>query len=144
MGTLIKRTDFKRQYTLTRQGLFIFEKEKHIPKEQPVLNIGQELSNALIGIEGISLKERAPEIIRRLIEPYSEVALCHVEILFSPSLDINPVAELLSLCRNRKICFCWPGKIQGERLIYEDPASPEYYETNYRGYIDTYIITGGI
>jgi len=144
VGTRIKRTDFKRQYALTKQGLFIFEKEKHIPKEQQVLNVGQELSKLLLDSGQNNLRDIAPEMIRKLLEPYREVTLSHIEILFSPSLALDPVAVLLTLCRNRKISFGWPGRIQGEKLFYEEPASPEYYEMNYRGFIDTYIITGGV
>ena len=144
MGTTISRAEFQKQYMLTQQGLFVFEKEKHVPKALVKLNIGQSLSEVLVNCDENELSEKTSELIQKIVEPYTEVALSHIEILFSPSLNLNPVAIMLALCRNRKLCFCWPGRIQGDRLVYEEPTSPEYYEINFRGLIDTYIIIGGI
>ena len=144
MGTAIKRNDFKNQYPHISQGLFIFEKEKHIPKDQESLNIGEKLSRVLMDIEPDKRKTRAPDFLRDILEEYKAVNIEHIEILFTPSLDMDPVATILAYCRNKKICVVWPGKIQGERLIYSEPGSLEYYETNYKGFIDTYVITGGM
>lgn len=144
MGTLLKRNDFKKQYPVISQGLFIFEKEKHVPSDQPVFNVGQKMSEALLNVKPESRSERIPDIFRELIDEYMMVNLEHIEILFTPSLKMDPVAMLLSLCRNKKICVVWPGKIQGEHLIYEEIGNPEYYTANYRGFIDTYVITGGM
>lgn len=144
MGTLLKRNDLKKQYPVIKQGMFIFEKGKHIPKDQPIINIGKEISSALLKIEPCQRKDRAPDILREIINDYEEVTLEHIEVLFTPSLEINPAACILKLCRNRKICYVWPGKIKDEQLIYEHPGNPEYYAQNYRTFIDTYIISGGM
>ena len=47
MGTKLQRRDFRAQYANSTQGLFIFQNSKLIPKDQPCINIGQELSAAL-------------------------------------------------------------------------------------------------
>lgn len=144
MGTLLRRNDFKRQYPTISQGLFIFEKEKHIPEGQLVINVGQKMSDALLNVRREERSAKAPDILRTLLGEDKLITLEHMEILFTPSFNMNPVAVLLSYCRNRKICVAWPGTIRGELLIYDDPGSPEYYTANYRGFIDTYIITGGM
>ena len=144
MGTVLKRNDFKKQYSVIKQGMFIFEKEKHIPKDQPIINIGKEISSALMKIEAGQRKDRAPDILREIIDDYNDVTLEHIEVLFTPSLEIDPAACILKLCRNRKICYMWPGEIKGEQLFYEQPGNPEYYAQNYRAFIDTYIILGGM
>jgi hypothetical protein len=64
----------------------------------------------------------------------------HVEILFTPSLEQDPVGLLLALCRNRKICIAWPGTMLDGKLFYATPDSPEYYECDPRALQDTYII----
>lgn len=144
MGTLLKRNDLKKQYPVIKQGMFIFEKEKHIPKDQPIINIGKEISSALITIEPDQRKDRAPNVLREILDEYKEVTLEHIEVLFTPSLEMDPVASILNLCRNRKICFVWPGEIKGEQLVYEQPGSPEYYAQSFRAFIDTYIVLGGM
>ena len=144
MGTLLKRNDWKIQYPTIKQGMFIFEKEKHIPKEQPTINIGKEISSALLKIEVGQRKDRAPDVLREILNSYKEVTLEHIEVLFTPSLEMDPVASILNLCRNRKICYVWPGEIRGEQLVYESLGSLEYYAQSYRNFIDTYIISGGM
>ena len=144
MGTLLGRNDFKKQYPAISQGLFLFEKERHIPGEQMVINVGQKLSDALLNVPPEERSAKAPDILRTLLGEDKLITLEHIEILFTPSLNMNPVAVILSYCRNRKICVAWPGTIRGELLIYDEPGSPEYYAVNYRGFIDTYIITGGM
>lgn len=47
MGTKLQRRDFRAQYANSTQSLFIFQNSKLIPKDQPCINIGQELSAAL-------------------------------------------------------------------------------------------------
>lgn len=144
MGVLLTRHDFKQQYTSIGQGLFIFEKEKHIPKDQQSINVGKGLSSLLLNITPTERRDKAPEVLRDMVDKYTCVTLDHIEILFTPSLDMNPVAVMLALCRNKKICMLWPGEIIDEHLIYEKPGSLEYYDVNYRGFIDTYIIAGGM
>jgi len=144
MGTLLKRNDFKKQYSLIKQGMFIFEKEKHIPKDQPIINIGKVISSELVNVDMRQRKDRAPDILREILNEYQEVTIEHIEILFTPSLEMDPVASILNLCRNRKICYVWPGEIVGEQLIYEHPGNLEYYAHSYRAFIDTYIISGGM
>lgn len=144
MGTRLNRNEFKIQYPVISQGLFIFEKEKQVPIDQPVINLGQELSEKLLQIEIKERSNTAFDFLLEILEKHRLVTLTHIEILFTPSLRMNPVATLLSLCRNRKICFVWPGEIKGEQLVYEHPGCPEYYAQNYRAFIDTYIISGGM
>lgn len=140
MGAKIHRSDFRRQYLAVYQGLFVFTDAKRLPKNQPVINLGYELSDRLMRIAADDRRFEIDKCLRSIVEAHPTVTLTNIEILFTPSLKIDAIGALLSLCRNRKICFCWPGYIHGEMLTYAEPSSPEYYETDYARFVDTYII----
>lgn len=141
MGAKIGRSDFRRQYPAVYQGLFVFSGAKRLPKDQPIINLGYELSERLMGIPSDRRCFEIDNCLRSIVETYIEVTLSHIEILFTPSLKLDAIGVLLSLCRNRKICLCWPGRISGDKLIYAEPSCPEYYEADYTKFIDTYVIT---
>lgn len=141
MGVKIRRSDFRRQYPTAYQGLFVFSDAKRLPKDHPVLNLGYELSERLMVIPAEKRCFEIDACLRNIVENYAAVTLSHIEILFTPSLRQDAVGALLALCRNRKICLSWPGRIAGETLTYAEPSSPEYYEADYTRFIDTYVIT---
>lgn len=144
MGVLVSRREIQTIYDTIGQGLFIFEKEKNIPKGQSTINLGSELSAKLLQVDSKERENLVAEYIFELLGPEKSITITHWELLFTPSLKLNPIAVLLSMCRNRKICISWPGKICGEQLIYEEPGKLEYYNVSYRGFIDTYIVLGGM
>lgn len=141
MGTKLSRSDFRRQYSAVYQGLFVFYAAKRIPKEQPSINLGYELSMRLLNVPAERRCFETESYLRAIVGEYQAVTLTHIEILFTPSLKQDAIGALLALCRNRKICICWPGDISGNMLIYAEPSSPEYYEVDYTKFVDTYVIT---
>ena len=141
MGAKIRRSDFRRQYPAVYQGLFVFSDAKRLPKDQPIINLGYELSECLMGIVAERRCFEIDSCLRSIVEAHTAVTLSHIEILFTPSLNLDAIGVLLSLCRNRKICLSWPGLISGDTLTYAEPSSPEYYEADYTRFIDTYVIT---
>ena len=140
MGTKISRSDFRRQYPAVYQGLFVFGNMKRMPKDVPAINIGKELSAYLLDIPPDSRITATSDFLKRIVEPYKAISFTNAEILFTPSLQQDPVRALLALCRNRKICLLWPGRISETSLTYADPSYPEYYEIDYTDCIDTYVI----
>ena len=141
MGVKISRIDFRRQYLAVYQGLFVFSNAKHMPKNQPEVNLGYELSRRLLEINVQQRIFGLADCLRAIVAAYNAVSITHIEILFTPSLKQDVVGALLALCRNRKVCVCWPGHIGDRMLTYADPSCPEYYETDYAGLVDTYVIT---
>ena len=108
MGAKIGRSDFRRQYPAVYQGLFVFSGAKRLPKDQPIINLGYELSERLMGIPSDRRCFEIDNCLRSIVETYIEVTLSHIEILFTPSLKLDAIGVLLSLCRNRKIRLLWP------------------------------------
>ena len=141
MGTRLSRSDFRRQYPAVYQGLFVFYVAKRIPKEQPTINLGYELSMRLLNVPAERRCFETETCLRTIVDEYRTVTLTHIEVLFTPSLKQDTIGALLALCRNRKVCICWPGCISGNTLTYAEPSSPEYYEVDYTKFVDTYVIT---
>lgn len=140
MATMLKRLDFRQHYADYGQGLFIVSAEKRLPKDQTVLNIGQKLSEALAAIPAEERKDRVASLMAGMVGSYSAVTLSHIEVLFTPYLDLDVIGALASLCRNRKICIVWPGYISNGKAYYAEPGEPEYYEGDLSLFQETYII----
>ncbi len=141
MAAHISRMEFKQQYNRYHQGLFITFSEKRFPKDQHVINLGLDLSQAL---SEYPVAERAAKVgpaLAALVQPFSEVSLSHIELLFTDYLHLDVVRALLALCRNRKICVFWPGREDASKLVYASPEIPEYYECDPSVLQDTYIIS---
>ena len=140
MATQLSRRDFRRHFSDYSQGLFIVSEPRFLPKEQAEVNIGKRLS---VKLAEIAPEERTIQVfpcLSEAVEREKVMIATHVEILFTPSLELDPVGMLLSLCRNRKICIAWPGTMLDGKLFYATPDSPEYYECDPRALQDTYII----
>ena len=140
MATTLRRLEFKQRYSAIRQGLFILSSEKRLPKGQEEINLGRFLSAALIDVPKDNRSTAVVPLITSAVSKYTAMTLTHIEILFSPELDLDVVGALLSQCRNRKICIVWPGSAQDGKLFYAAPGQPEYYECDPRPLQDTYII----
>lgn len=140
MATLMKRIEFRQRYTGYKQGLFILYEAKRLPKGQNTINLGQQLSAALLEIPLEHRKDRVMSVLSRLVAQYKEVSLTHIEILFTPYLELDVIGALASLCRNRKICITWPGYMLYGKAYYAEPGEPEYYEGDLSHYQETYII----
>lgn len=141
MGAQITRHEFRRIFAGIQQGLFIFESERRIPKDLPVLHMGQLVSDRLCAMRAEDRRYQIDSVLRNIIADHATVHMTHIEVLFAPTLGIDALGALLSLCRNKKICLSWPGIVQDGRLIYGEPSQPDYYSTDFSGMMDTYVIT---
>lgn len=141
VGITLQRRDFRAQYGNCTQGLFIFQNPRRIPKDQPCINVGQELSTALSKIPPDERSIRASVCLADIVASYKAATLEHIEVLFTPSLRLDAIEAIRAACRNRKLCVAWPGIIQDNTLTYATPDSPEYYQADIARYTDTYIIT---
>lgn len=96
----------------------------------PYINLGLSLSEKLLNY---SLKQR-PFVVQQvfedlLIEANSKViCLDFIEILFDPSLQIQPLSLLKNLSKNYTLVVAWRGVYQDNTLIYSEVGHPEYYK----------------
>ncbi len=140
MATQLSRRDFRRHFSDYSQGLFIVAEPRFLPKEQPEVNIGKKLSEKLAETAPEDRNIRVFPCLSEAVEREKVMIATHIEIMFTPSLELDPVGMLLALCRNRKICVAWPGTMLDGKLFYATPDSPEYYECDPRALQETYII----
>lgn len=140
MGVRIRRLDFKKQYPLVAQGLFVFGTVKGLPKDQIIMNLSFELSQRLMRVSSDRRCYEVDFALDNIVHDHQAVTFTNIEILFLPSLQQDAIGSMLKLCRNRKICVVWPGTIDENTLLYASPSSPEYYETEITRYIDTYLV----
>ena len=70
MGAKIGRSDFRRQYPAVYQGLFVFSDAKRLPKDQPIINLGYELSERLMGIPADRRCFEIDSCLRNIVEAY--------------------------------------------------------------------------
>lgn len=54
------------------------------------------------------------------------LVLDHLEILFDADLRSNPLPVLEHISKQRPLLVCWPGQMQGDKLIYAEPWHAEY------------------
>jgi hypothetical protein len=55
------------------------------------------------------------------------LALDHVEILFDPDLQTDPLRLIERLARERLLLVSWPGEYDGQRLTYAEPSHREHF-----------------
>jgi hypothetical protein len=94
----------------------------------PLLNISHELSAALLGVAEIrrptSVASMFGQILRR--QP-ADVLLCaSIDLLFEPSLQLDPVQLLRQGSRQRRLIVLWPGSFVEGTLAYATREHAHY------------------
>ena len=140
MGIVLNRLDFRRRYADYYQGLFLVGEEKRLPKDQPVVNLGQCLSLRLAEIPKEQRQAEVSGLLRECLPAEGNLSLVRIQLLFTEYLKLDVLRELLSLARNRKICVHWPGAFQNGVLTYAESGVPEYYECNLKTLNDMYYV----
>ena len=106
------------------------------------LNVGLELARRLAATPNNKRGFSAGELLREiaLLEPSGErteapLLLDNLELLFEPSLQINPLDLVRRLAHSRRVVAVWPGERRGDRLIYADMGHPEYRDYSQDGVV---------
>jgi hypothetical protein len=79
--------------------------------------------------------------LNTLLAPFADggIALDHIEILFDPALQTDPLRLIQMQARYRGIIASWPGVYDRDRLIYAEPGHPEYYSKTAKGLLTYYL-----
>lgn len=95
---------------------------------QPIINIGEELSRALLDLNERQRILQLPKLLDEIVSLHKEqlLILDNTEILFATTLQQDPLRLLQGLSRNRTIVASWFGTIEGQDLIHALPNHPEY------------------
>jgi hypothetical protein len=92
-------------------------------------NVGMELGRRLAAIPNNKRAFSAGELLRNIADQEradDPLLLDNSELLFEPSLNINPLEILKRLAHSRRVVAVWPGEMRGNRLLYANMNHPEY------------------
>lgn len=106
----------------------------------PLINVSLELSSQMLELSERQRALRASQILGNVVKQdgASTVLLDNLEILFDPSLQLDPLRVLLSLSRRQTIIAAWGGTIQRgnvARVTYAAPEHPEFRTYTVRDFI---------
>ncbi len=94
-----------------------------------LVSVNLELSRLLIELPDRQRPHRLPQLLVQLIAEGGgdTVLLDHLELLFHPSLEQDPLRLLQQLSRSRTLAAAWPGRHEAGYLVYAEPGHPEYH-----------------
>jgi hypothetical protein len=93
----------------------------------PLINLGIELSQKLLPLTTRERKLKTCEIVSEVIDAQDapRLAIDNTEIIFDPSLMLNPLGLLQSLSRTRLLIWSWNGEVENGHVTYAYPGHPE-------------------
>lgn len=95
----------------------------------PLVNLGLEFSTKLLPLTTRERKLRASDIIADILDARESphLAVDNTEVVFDPSLMLNPLGLLQTISRTRLLVWSWNGAIEDGHVTYAYPGHPEYH-----------------
>jgi len=93
------------------------------------LNVGVELGRRLAAMPVSDRGFLMNESLRKITHDVRNdvpLLLDSLEVLFEPSLKINPLNVIKLLAHSRLVIAAWPGEMRDDHLIYAGMGHPEY------------------
>lgn len=103
-----------------------------------VLNLGATLG---VRLASLPQKQRPLEVVSELRDLGDEHAkgdlllLDNLELLFDPSLQLDPLDVLKRHAHARRVVAVWPGQLRDGRLSYAELGHPEYRDYGISGLV---------
>lgn len=92
-----------------------------------VLNLSKRLATALLPLSPKDRCRKAQGILEKLLKATDlPIVLDHIELLFEPSLGLQPLPLLKQLSRSKILIVLWPGQVYDRQLTYAQPMHGEY------------------
>jgi ABC-type ATPase involved in cell division len=107
-----------------------------------VVNVNLELSKRMLELTRTQRSRDVEPLFRRIIAsvPGDVVLLDNLEILFSTSLEVEPLRFLQVSSRNRTLIASWNGSYVAGTLTYAEPGHPEFVQFKQ---VDAVVISVG-
>ena len=102
------------------------------------LNVGLELGRRLAATPSSKRGFSTGELLRDIADKPGSVApllLDNLELLFEPSLQINPLELVRRLAHAKRVVAVWPGELRNDRLVYADMSHPEHRDYSCDGVV---------
>lgn len=96
------------------------------------LHVGKELVMFLYDQVPEQRTKMTVDFFKQHLNKKDRLYLTDIEILFDPSLRINPVNLFRDIARNQIVIVNWPGKINFSegKLTYASPECAEFFSTD--------------
>jgi hypothetical protein len=82
----------------------------------------------------VSVPDRVRAVQEFCLEGAEGCLLDHIEILFDPQLQVDPLRWLEQRARDREIFVVWPGEYDGQKLSHAEPGHPEHQKFDLGGF----------
>jgi hypothetical protein len=93
----------------------------------PYVSVGTALGEALLDVPPTERPRRVASGLEDLVRDLGPVVvLDNLEILFEPSLRVEPLSLLDAVSRSRTVVAAWSGSLTGTTLTYAESGYPEY------------------
>jgi hypothetical protein len=102
------------------------------------LNIGMELGRRLAATPNKKRAFLSSELLREIADrehTADPLLLDNLELLFEPSLQINPLELIKRLAHSKRVVAVWPGELRGAHLVYADMSHPEHRDYSLEGVV---------
>ena len=78
------------------------------------------------------------ELLREITDEVggdAPLLLDNLEVLFEPSLRVNPLNVTKLLAHSRRVIAAWPGELRNDRLTYASVGHPEHRDYSRDGVV---------
>lgn len=110
------------------------------------INVGLNLARRL----SVAPKNKRSFLVGELLRQIAQHEQCaekadnpllldNLELLFEPTLQINPLDLIRRLAHSRRVIAAWPGDMRDGRLIYADMSHPEHQDCSSDGVVVLHI-----
>ena len=102
------------------------------------INVGLELARLLAATPNNKRGFSAGELLREITNNHKTgglLLLDDLELLFEPSLQVNPLDLIKRLAHAQPVVAVWPGELRGDRLTYADMSHPEHRNYSREGVV---------
>jgi hypothetical protein len=92
-------------------------------------NVGVTLGHRLVATPVSERGFSTNELLRDITDNTrgkAPLLLDNLEVLFEPSLKINPLDLIKRLAHSRRVVAVWPGEMCDDRLVYASMGHPEH------------------
>lgn len=101
-------------------------------------NVGVKLGHRLAATPASARGFSANELLREITDSAlgdAPLLLDNIEVLFEPSLKINPLDLVKRLAHSRRVVAVWPGEMRDDRLVYASTGHPEHRDYSRDGVV---------
>ncbi|WP_003539945.1 BREX-3 system P-loop-containing protein BrxF [Desulfotomaculum nigrificans] len=94
----------------------------------PCVNLNLRLSEELLEVPVNRRSRKVSQLVDKIINQTAGDVICleHIELLFHPQLQQDPMRILENISRNKVILVWWNGDYKNGSLTYAEPGHPEY------------------